>query len=288
MKRAPEVPRLGREVVLQAAKLADPEVRFLVANYYAAQDMRKRCDMQIRHIGDKELPALLTYTADANAIMESQVRRGLKAYAESKLIGRWLMAQDGIAEVIASGLLAHLTIEHRDKLTGEMVPTATAGHWYSFAGLLPDKRWEKGQKRPWNADLKQICFHAGECFKRVSGKSGAYYGGLYQHRKAKLVERNEAGFNAERAKNFTTKSADVKKLLSEGKLPAGNLDRQACNWTVKILLSHLHALWFWDTYGVPPPKPFAIAILDHAHELRIPLTEMFPGFAEAYYLQKAA
>lgn len=288
MKRAPNVPRLGREQVLEAEKLSDPEARFLVANYYAAQEMRKRADMQIRHIGDKELPALLSYTADANAIMESQVRRGLKAYAESKPVGRWLMAQDGIAEVITAGFLAHLTIEHVDKLTGELVPTQTAGHWYSFAGLLPEKKWNKGEKRPWNADLKQICFHCGECFKRVSGKPGAYYGGLYQWRKALLVERNEAGHNAERAKTFTTKSADVKALLVQGKLPAGNLDRQACNWAVKILLSHLHALWYWDTYGVPPPKPFAIAILNHAHELRIPLTDMFPGFKEAYYPQAKA
>jgi hypothetical protein len=70
---------------------------------------------------------------------------------------------------------------------------------------------------------------------------------------------------------------------AEGKLPAGNLDRQACNITAKLFLSHLHAVMFWDRYGVPPPKPFAIAILGHAHEVAIPHAEMFPGFSEAYY-----
>lgn len=283
MKRASDIPRLGREVVLQAANLSDPEARFLVANYYAAQDARKRCDMQIRHIGDKALPTLLTYTADANAIMEAQVKKGLLAYAESKPIGRWMMSHDGVAEVISAGFLAHLTMEHMDKRTGEMVPTETVGHWWSFAGLDPNRKWEPHQKRPWNADLKQITFHCGECFKRISWKKEAFYGHLYKSKKAELEARNEAGAYAERAKTFVTKSKEVKKLLEQGKLPANNLDRQACNWAVKIFMSHLHALWYWDYYGKPPPKPFAIAILGHADEIIIPNHDMFPGFGEAYY-----
>lgn len=284
MKRTPPLPKIPREVVLEAHKLSDPEARFVVANYYLAQEMRKRADMQLRHLGpDREPPMLLKWTADGHAQMESAVKRSLHAYASGNKLGEWMMSHDGIAEVIAAGLLAHLTITHKDKATGEMVPTTTAGHWWSFAGLLPDKKWKKGERRPWNADLKQLTFHAGECFKKVSNKEGAFYGGLYRYRKELLVKRNDEGFNAERAKAFVTKSADVRKLLNEGKLPAGNLDRQACNWAVKIFLAHLHALWFYDTYGVPPPKPFAIAILGHGHEIRVPHTDAFPGFDAAYY-----
>jgi hypothetical protein len=47
---------LPREVVLQAKNLSDAEARFLVADYYQAQEMRKRTDMQVRHLGDRELP----------------------------------------------------------------------------------------------------------------------------------------------------------------------------------------------------------------------------------------
>jgi hypothetical protein len=265
-------------MVLEAGKLSNPEARFLVSNYYASQDARKRNDMQLRHIGENpEAPAvkLLNYTAEANAVIEGQVKSALGKYAEGTLVGRWLLSHVGIGPVLAAGFLAHLDVTKSD----------TAGGFWKFAGLdAGSSKWEKGQKRPWNAELKQFCFHLGECIKRSSNHPDSFYGQFYKERKALLVMRNERGDFAERAKNtYETKSADVKAKLAEGKLPDGNLDRQACNITVKMLLSHLHAVMYWDHYGKPPPKPFAIAILGHAHEVRIPNIEMLPGLAEAYY-----
>lgn len=294
MKRSTDIPRLPTEVVLQAHKLSDPEARFLVANYYLSQELRKRADMQLRHEGDAERPVLLHYTADSFSHVEKQVQKALGKYAEGKKIGQWMLAQYGVGPVISAGLLAHLDVFHpvrgedgQVKLddAGEVVrtPTTTVGHWYAFAGLDPDRKWGKGQKRPWNADLKQIMFHFGECAKRASGSEKAFYGDIYKRRKAMLEERNERGHYAERAKTFVTNSPEWKAILKQGKLPPGNLDRQACNYTSKIFLSHLHALWFWDTFGAPPPKPFAIAILGHADILPIPHADMFPGFSEAYF-----
>jgi hypothetical protein len=45
----------------------------------------------------------------------------------------------------------------------------------------------------------------------------------------------------------------------------------------------MHAVLYWHTYNSPPPKPFAIAILGHAHEIKIPDLDMFPGFEDVYY-----
>lgn len=273
MKRAVDIPRLDREVVLEARKLTNPEARFLVSNYYQAQEMRKRTDMQIRHLGDKQLPALLQYTADAFAVIEGQVNKALLGYAQSTRIGEWCLSHYGIGPVITAGLLAHLDIEE----------APTAGHFWRFAGLDPTAKWEKGKKRPWNAELRQICWHLGQCMKRISGHEEAFYGQLYRSRKILLVDRNEKGHNAERAKVFQTRSAEVRKVLDQGKLPPNNLDSQACNFVAKIFLSHLHAVMFWEHHQAPPPKPFAMAILGHAHEIRIPNTEVFPGFSKAYY-----
>lgn len=273
MKRAVDIPRLGREVVLEARKLTNPEARFLVSNYYQAQEMRKRSDMQIRHLGDKELPALLQYTADAFAVIEGQVNKALLGYALSTKVGQWCLSHVGIGPVITAGLLAHLSIEGHP----------TAGHFWRFAGLDPTCKWGKGQKRPWNAELRQLCWHLGQCAKRVSGNERAYYGQLYRSRKEMLVARNDAGHNAERAKTFQTRSAEVRKVLEQGKLPPNNIDSQACNFVAKIFLSHLHGVMYWDHHGAPPPKPFAIAILGHGHEIHIPNVDMFPGFEEAYY-----
>lgn len=276
MKRATQTPKIGKEVILEAANLKSPEVRFLVSNYYDAQQQRKRADMQLRHLGDaevQELPGVLQYSADISAALEGDIRKALKKYAEGNPVGRWVMAQHGVAEVITAGLLAHLDIER----------APTAGHFWSFAGMNPDQKWEKGQKRPFNPAMKQLCYHLGECFKRSSNSPNSIYGKLYRERKTLLVERNNSGFNAERAKTFFTKSAEVKAKLAEGRLPEGNLDRQACNFAAKIFLSHLHAVMYWDHFGKAPPKPFAIQHLGHAHEIKIPDLDMFPGFEQAYY-----
>jgi hypothetical protein len=277
MKRAPSIPKPGKEVVLTAAKLNDAEIRFLVSNYYISQDMRKRGDMQLRHLGDRSggnaTPPLLKYMADSSAVVEDSLRSGMLRYAEASPSGQWCLAQIGVGAVITAGLLSHIDI----------TKAPTVGHIWSFAGLNPTMKWNKGEKRPYNAALKQVCFHLGECFKRISGNPDAMYGQIYRSRKELLVTRNDAGYNAERAKTYTTKSLDVKKVLAEGKLPPGNLDRQACNYASKIFLSHLHAVLYWNHYHQAPPKPFAISIMGHAHEIKIPNLDMIPGFAEAYY-----
>jgi hypothetical protein len=273
------IPRASKEQVLSAGNLTEAEVRFIVTNYYDAQDARKRGDMQLRHLGDKDDPTtpgpakLLSWWTDRQADIEKDILKMLKAFADSRPVGQWMMAQHGIGPVIAAGLLAHIDIEK----------APTVGHIWRFAGLDPTCTWKKGEKRPFNAQLKQICWHAGQCFKRQWTHADCFYGHLYGEKKKMIVERNEAGHYAERAKVFVTRSADVRKTLADGKLPANNLDAQATRFATKIFLSHMHAVMYWTRYHKAPPKPFAISILGHVHEIAIPNTDMFPGFADAYY-----
>lgn len=330
-----DIQRMTKEQVLVAAKLHAPEIRFLVSNYYDSQEMRKRGDMQLRHLGEKTDPHvvhILEHTTNAFAVIEEEVQKMLGEFARSNPPGRWMLAQHGVGPVISAGFLAFIDINK----------APTAGHIWRFAGLDPSVEWygaEKAAKmvndfvssrtptiedvvglanltkrqpdtlvrlatkdrdgkpqtltkrsisaalakRPYNARMKQLCFHFGECIKRTHNSPNSFYGRIYEEQKAKVIARNNAGEYAERARHFVSNSPDVKKKLAEGFLPDGNLDRQATRFVTKIFLSHLHALMFWDKFGRPPPKPFAIAILGHAHELPIPMTEMFPGFAEAYY-----
>jgi len=275
-RRAKHFPKENAEAVLKAINLSDAEARFLVSDYYASQEARKRADMQLRHLGEKaeitNFP-LLNYTAECYYEIEKFVLKGLKKYAEASPVGRWILAQHGLGPVIAAGCLAYLDITRAE----------TAGQFWRFSGQDPTCKWEKGEKRPFNPAMKQLIYHMGECFKRSSNSPESYYGKIYHKRKQLVVERNENGYNAERAKVFVTKSAAVKAVLKKGKLPASNLDRQACNYAAKIFLSHLHAVMHWNRYKKAPPKPFAIVHLGHAHELRIPMVEMFPGLAKAYY-----
>lgn len=274
MKRAKRYP-LTSEKILEAKNLNAVELRLLVANYYQSQEMRKRMDMQLRHLGDKEPLAVSTYASEAFADIEIQIAKAFDKLLDSP-VAMWIKAQRGIGAIIAAGLLAHIDI----------TKAPTVGHIWRFAGLDPTLKWEKGQKRPYNADLKQICWHAGQCFMKQSNDPDCFYGHLYRERKAFEITRNESGGNTETAKTFKVSpgaTKPVKDKIAQGRLPDFNIDARARRYAVKIFLSHLHAVWYWHHFKQVPPKPFAIAQLGHAHMIEIPHTDIFPGFAEVYY-----
>jgi hypothetical protein len=62
-------------------------------------------------------------------------------------VSRWAKAQVGIGPVLAAGLAAYIDITR----------TPTVSALWSLAGLNPTAVWGKGEKRPWNAQLKTLC-----------------------------------------------------------------------------------------------------------------------------------
>jgi hypothetical protein len=234
------------------------EARFLVDAYYIIQDDRKRSANQVRSM--KEEPhAVLQWFFDQNVTLEGQIKRALDSYSDASKIGLWMKGVYGIGPVIAAGLLAHIEIDDS---------TPTVGHIWRFAGLDPTVKWEKGQKRPWNTQLKTLCWHIGQSFMKFSGRDECRYGKFYLARKKFEVERNDSGENAELAKTLLpkfNKSTDAYKHLLGGKLPPAQIDGRARRWAVKLFLSHMHAQWFRLELGKEPPKPYAITQLGHGH-----------------------
>ena len=53
-------------------------------------------------------------------------------------------------------------------------------------------------------------------------------------------------------------------------LPPAHIQARAKRYAVKIFLSHLFDVWYKLEKGQEPPKPYALAILGHAHEIEIP------------------
>jgi hypothetical protein len=158
------VTRLSRDLASAASTLSDQEARYLVDAYYIMQKDRMAADARIREMKQTGEPhAILDWLADNNRIMEGQIKRALHRYAETHLVGDWLLATRGIGPVIAAGLLAHIDIERAKS------PSAI----WRYAGLDPTVKWGKGQKRPWNADLKRLCWIIGESFVK-SGGDGPY------------------------------------------------------------------------------------------------------------------
>lgn len=258
------IKKLTKDIRNAAATLSIEEARYLVDLYYQIQENRKATNNQCRSIADKPHETL-AFFAENFETMEKQIKNALQKYAEAQPIGQWLLSITGIGPVIAAGLMAHIDI----------MEVQTAGQIQAFAGLDPTRKWEKGKKRPWNADLKTLCWKAGESFVKVSNNEKDVYGKLYKIRKEYENIKNENGDYAEQAeaklKNFKIgKNTEAYKYYSQGKLPPAHINERAKRYAVKIFLSHLFSVWYELTRGEKPPKPYAIAILNHAHEIPIP------------------
>jgi len=248
------------------ATLGKDEARFLVDAYYQLQDNRIRSDGQVRSMSkDGEPHATLQWLADMNRTLEESIKAALDVYSNSSPVGRWMREQKGIGPVIAAGFLAHLDITKAE----------TAGAFWSFAGLDPRKEWSKGQKRPWNASLKVLCWKLGESFVKVSGYDDAFYGKLYKQRKEIEQAKNEAGEFADQAaaklERFKIgKGTDAYAAYSQGKLPPAHIHARAKRWAIKVFLSNLHHVMYVEHHGKEPPLPYAIGILGHAHRIPVP------------------
>lgn len=259
------VARLSKDLRIAAGQLRDDEARYLVDLYYSNQQNRIRANNQIRAAREAGEPNLLVqWVADNYDVTEQGCKSALHAYAKSRRVGRWLLSVHGIGPVIAAGMLAHIDIEK----------APTVGHIWRFAGLDPTVTWEKGQKRPWNADLKVLCWKAGLSFVMLRAGTNDVYGGLYELRKEQEVSRNEEGLFSDQAKQALEKKnygkdTDARKHYEAGRLPPARIDMRARRWAVKIFLAHLHHVMFEDRFNEPPPKPYVLSHLGHAHEIKL-------------------
>lgn len=267
------IQRLTRDLKKASETLSDREARYLVDAYYTIQGYRKRAGQQVEAMM-QEPHTVLNWLFKQNETLEAQIKRALDAYSDAHPVGSWLKSIYGIGPVIASGLLAHIDI----------TKAPTYGHIHSFAGLNPSKKWEKGQKRPWNNRLKVLCWHAGQSFMKLSFRDECFYGKLYREQKAKLVSNNESGAYAETASALLEKfkrETKTREALLEGKLSAAHIDARARRYVVKLFLSHLHLVWYYIHFGVLPPIPFPIAHQNHADFILPPNLEEVSGLAEA-------
>lgn len=257
------IDRLSRDLASAAVTLSPDEARFLVDAYYMMQDDRKRAHNQIRALSESGEPHdVIQWLATQSSTLEKQIARALDKYSASQSIGQWAREVKGVGPVIAAGLMAHIDITR----------APTVGHIWRYAGLDPTSKWGKGQKRPWNAALKTLCWKIGESFVKVKGMDDAYYGKVYAERRAYEQSRSDSGELAEQAAAALkrTPSHAQKATYADGKLPDGHLHARAKRYAVKLFLSHYHAAAYRDHYGTEPPLPYPIAILGHAHNIPAP------------------
>ena len=259
-----ELDQITDQVRQRASHMGAKEVRFLVDTYYQIQERRKSSANQERSLVKEGEPvALIDYFKGLDQYSEKKIRQMLQAYAEGKPEASWAMSIRGIGPVISAGLAAHIDITQ----------APTVGHIWRFAGLDPTLVWDKGQRRPWNARLKTLCWKIGESFVKVKNHDEDVYGKLYDLRKRLEEERNEMGLFAEQAEakvKVVGKSTEAYKAYSKGKLPPGHIHARAKRYATKLFLAHYHHVAYEIHYGEKPPKPYVVEHLGHAHYMSPP------------------
>jgi hypothetical protein len=231
------------------------------------QGYRIRFGNQMRALAESGEPHDLIRWMYGNAEgLEKNIQKALDAYSRAQSpVGEWLRALPGIGPVLASGLLAHIDITQ----------APYAGHIISYAGFNPSVTWEKGQKRPWNAKLKVVCFLAGESFCKVQNRPRDIYGHVYARRKAQEIEANELGLFADQAalalqkKRYGT-DTKARACYESGKLPPAHIHARARRFAVKLFLSHLHYVWYEAEYKETPPEPYVLSHLGHSALIKPP------------------
>lgn len=260
------VARLSRDLKNSARLLTREQARYLVDLYYELQDDRIRANNQKRaHTEDVEPNELISWFADRQMDLETDAKKALDIYSDAQIPGQWAKSIVGIGPVIAAGLLAHVDIEK----------APTAGHIWRFAGLDPTVKWGKGEKRPWNAQLKVLTWKAGESFVKQQSRPNDVYGKIYVERKMLEIARNERGDFKDQAeaslaeKNFGKDTA-ARAAYEQGMLPPARIHLRAQRYAVKLFLAHFHHVLYEDRYGTPPPKPYVIEHGGHTHYIAPP------------------
>ena len=139
-------------------------------------------------------------------------------------------------------------------------------------------------KRPWNADLKTLCWKIADSFVKFQNNPNDVYGKVYVERKAYEHRINEAGGYAERAaeklRTTNIRKPEVRRTYESGKLTDGHIHASAMRVAVKLFLAHYHHVCYEAVLGETPPKPYVIDRGDHTHFIsppNWPMTTLRPG-----------
>lgn len=291
------IEKLTKQMKSAGRMLSLQEARFLVDLYYQLQDARIRAAGQIRSIRQgvdlapmQEGDTLLLHFFKQFEALEKQMKDGLEMFAIAQRPGRWCKQVKGLGPIITAGLLANIDI----------TKAPHAGSIWKFAGICSPSvdKWNKGEKRPWNADFKSLCCYLlGESFVKCKTRDGDFYGHLFDARRAQYAKLNMEGAYIERCgqilqeKKWDTKTESyawysgrvqatvwqdyyslktteerqdhVRKYkggdgYGQPMIPPAHLHRMAVRIAVKMFLSHLHEVMFECHYDRKPEKPWII------------------------------
>lgn len=262
--------KLNKDLKAASKLMSKDEIRYFVDSYYDIQDFRIATANRIDELAYPRQDRIPEKPSDFMVwffknleVLEHQIWTMLDKWSAAQPMGEWARNVCGIGPVISSGLLAHIDI----------TKAPTVGHIWRYAGLDPTSKWLKGQKRPWNASLKRLCWLMGESFVKVSGNAKDIYGKLYQQRKAYESAKNKNHDYAqdcerriaEDDKRARKMDSELRALLLTNTLPDKAMHERAKRWAVKQFLSDWHGEAYRQHFHCEPPLPYPIVHLGHVH-----------------------
>lgn len=237
-----------------AKDLRREEARDLIQSYYQQQKMRLATVNRIRAAGEfgKDCRGL-EWLKDHLREAESFIYSIMDTWSKNDPSCHWSRSVYGIGPVLSSALSAYLDVN--------IAKTASAV--WRYCGLDPTLVWAKGQKRPYNAEMKTICWRIGDSFVKFSGNDKCFYGKIYRTRKELEEHRNNTGMYQELAfRELESRGArmtpEQRAHYTAGHLPPGRIDLRARRTAVKMFLAHWFETEYPRVHGRPPPRPWII------------------------------
>lgn len=261
----------------EAPPLDRQTVKYFVQMYYSMQKQRIIANRQAEVLAERGQPhALTNWLYRQSVILEKNVYDVLDYYTKNEAgwTGAWLRSIPGIGPVTAGGMIGYIDIEN----------ATVAGKIWSYAGLAVGQAHVRGVQSKFNPAFKTICWKVSQSFVYLGDREDNFYGQIIRERKAKEIALNDAGNFADQAKEQlkkNIKSENFKSTLEKGKLSPAHLQARAMRYGVKIFLSHLHEVMYFERYGILPPMPFVIAQLGHVDYLYPWNAHVVPGLLDA-------
>jgi len=241
-------------------------VRALVESYYDCQHNRLEVENRLRALRQRaereglDIPVEFpTWLAARNLDTEKAVATILDKYTlrEQTGMGAWAREVMGIGPIISAGLLALIDMDRA---------TNPSKIW-RFFGLDPTVEWKPGEKRPWNATGRTLCWKIGDSFCKLHNNPKCVYGKLYEQRKALELQRDANGLNASTAAQTLAtrkfKDKTVRNIYASGHLPPGRIEQRARRWAVKLFLVEWWKEAFRRKFGREPINAYVIDKLGH-------------------------
>ena len=275
--------RLNRDMLASASALSLPQIRGLVDSYYQVQELRKAGGNQRLAVAQgKDAHPLVDYVVDQLLALEKDIQRMMAVATDAHVPSRWCKSFIGVGPVLAAGLLAHIDIK---------IARTPSAVW-RFAGYDPTTTWEKGQRRPWNARLKVLCFKVGDSFKKFSNhRHASIYAQLYRERKALEVARTEGGLHREVAEKMLASrrwkpDTVAAQAYRQGRLPPGQLDARARRYAVKIFLEHFWRVMYEVEFGKPAMLPYIVEYDPETHGPGYLATPHWPEIPDKFHVDE--